>query len=265
MNWLSRILKSSQVIIDSKKYFLKEEVINFDEIEEEAEKIDAKIGDVVEETVEETLEDFIKAKEHILEEAKVEHDAIIGQATGERDAIISVAYEEAMSMKETSKIKGFEEGKNEGLESIYEYQEKVTNEMLTEKSDMLEKYKEYFKSREETMIDLIIDSIEKILHIRLEDDKVDIGNLVKNGIESAILSKSIVIRVSEEDYENALGTKKKLLAFSHDIETIEYKIDESLQKGDSIIETPNGNIDVGVTTQFKRLEAIFRDLLSEWY
>ena len=249
---MSNIFKSSEVIIDSKKYILTEKV----KVENKEEKKEGLNSNQV-------LQDLTKIKEDILEESKKESDEILKGALKEKELMLSDAYDEAINIRDKARKEGFDEGKIEALKSMEEKERKTTDDLLKYKNDVIMKYNTYFESGEEAIIKLVIDSVEEILNKNIEEDKNLIKNLVRKGIENSTFAGSIVIRVCIDDYENALANKSKILIFSKNINSIKFVTDYALVKGECIIESEVGNIDVGVGTQFEKLKELYYDLIKD--
>jgi flagellar assembly protein FliH len=210
-----------------------------------------------------TSEDFVQMKEDILESAKRESDEILKDSLKEKERMLSDAYDESINIREIARKNGFDEGKNNALEAMEEKEERNNEELLKYKNDVVSKYNSFFETREEEIVKLVIDSVEKILNRNIDEDKDLIGNLVKRGIERSIFTETIVIRVSEKDYENALASKSKILIHSEDIKSIKFVTDYSLVKGECIIESEIGNVDVGVNTQFRKLKELYYSLIKD--
>jgi flagellar assembly protein FliH len=248
---LSNIFKSAEVILDSKKYSLTEKakiVVNEEKIKTNNYQ---------------DTENFAQMKEDILESAKKESDEIFKDSLKEKEKMLSDAYDESIKIRETARKDGFDEGKNDALEAMKEKEKETIDEMLKYKNDVVSKYDLFFETREEEIVKLVIHSVEKILNKNIDEDKELIGNLVKRGIERSIFTETIVIRVSEKDYENALANKARILIHSKDIKSIKFVTDYSLVKGECIIESEIGNVDVGVNTQFRNLKELYSKLIKD--
>jgi len=252
---LSNILKSSEVIIDSKKYVLTRKLENTDET------IDEKPSDSS--IDQEMRKELNQVKEDILEEAKKESDEIIDGAKKENEQIIAKAYDESMKIRERAKKEGFDIGKKEGLAVMKDKQKKVIIEALEYKDEIVEEYNQYLISKDEAIISLVTDVVEKILNKHVNKDLDLIESLVKKGIEKSIFTENIKVRVSEDDYEIAVDSKAKILTFSKDIKNIEFVTDYSLERGDCIIESQNGSVDVSVSTQYEKFKESIQALIKE--
>ncbi|MDM8534702.1 FliH/SctL family protein, partial [Clostridiaceae bacterium HSG29] len=202
---MSNILKSSEVIIDSKKYVLTEKI----KIKKEEKK-----DDLFEKNIkEEKTEDLMEMKSIILEEAKKESDEILKNALQEKELMMAQTYDESIKIREKAKKEGFEEGLQEAIQSMKEKEMEVLEEALNYKNEVVLKYDDLLKTQEEKIIDLVLNSVEKILNKEVVEDEELIENLVREGIEKSTFTRSIVIRVCERDYEKALFRKSKILTF----------------------------------------------------
>ena len=253
---MSNILKSSEVIIDSKKYVLTRKLDPTEEKDETNESADDSISL-------EMKQELNQMKKDSLDEAKKESDELLKSAQKENGQIISKAYDESMKIREKAKKEGFEIGKKEGLAVMKDKEKKVMAEALKYKNKIIEEYNAYLESKDEAIVNLVIDTVEKILKKHVDDDLDLIENLVKKGIEKSIFTENIKIRVSEDDYEVAVDSKAKILTFSKDIKDIEFVTDYSLEKGDCIIESQNGSVDVSVSTQYEKFKDFIRELIKD--
>jgi len=252
---LSNILRSSEVIIDSKKYVLTEKI----KIKKEE-----KEDDLLEKNIRnETVEDLMEMKSEILEEAKKESDEILKNALKEKELMMAQTYDDSIEIREKAKKEGFEEGLKNAIESMKEKERELLDEASNYKNEVVLKYDDFLKTREKRIVELVLNSVEKILNKEVVEDKELIESLVREGIEKSTFTRSIVIRVCESDYENALFRKSKILTFSKDISSIKFVIDYALNPGGCIIESEIGNVDLGVETKFEKLKEIYRDLVEE--
>lgn len=253
---MSNILKSSEVIIDSKKYVLTRKIDPLEEKNDEKDESDQDIS-------KEMKQELNQMKKDILEDAKKESDEILKNAKIENEQIISEAYDESMKIREKAKKEGFEIGKKEGLAVMKDKEKKLMAEALQYKNKIIDEYDAYLESKDESIVNLVIDTVEKILNKHVDEDLDLIQNLVKKGIEKSIFTENIKIRVSEDDYEVAVDSKAKILTFSKDIKDIEFVTDYSLEKGDCIIESQNGSVDVSVSTQYGKFKEFIQELIKD--
>ena len=126
---MSNILKSSEVIIDSKKYVLTRKLEKTDDVNEESTNTNID---------KEMMKELNQMKEDILDDAKKESDEILKSAKKENEQIISEAYDESMKIREKSKKEGFKIGKKEGLAVMKDKEKKVMAEALQYKNKIID-------------------------------------------------------------------------------------------------------------------------------
>lgn len=246
---MSNIIKSSNIIeeIGSKKV---EKLVDFNR--------------------EEYILEAKKKYNEIMEKTQAESNKIIEEASSKAETYLNQAYERAKQLFEEQKIKGFEEGfekgYNEGYEKGYsegkEESDKLIKEELEVKNEYLNMKKNILKSTEEDIINLVITICEKVINQKLEFDNEMIVNLVYKGIESLNATDNLTIIVSKEDYDIVDMFKDKILARASLIENIEIKVDSKLNKGDCILETSKGNVDVSVTYQLDEVKSLLINMLN---
>ena len=214
-----------------------------------------------------------KRYNEIMEKAQAESSKIIEEASSKAETYLNQVYERAKQLFEEQKIKGYEEGSekgyNEGYEKGYsegkEESDKLIKEELEVKNEYLNMKKNILKSTEKDIINLVITICEKVINQKLEFDNEMVVNLVYKGIESLNATDNLTIIVSKEDYNIVDMFKDKILARASLIENIEIKVDSKFSKGDCILETSKGNVDVSVSYQLDEVKSLLTNILnSEW-
>ena len=224
-----------------------------------------------------------------LEELKQEHEEMIVSAKEEAQEILKTAKKEAQEIKDNSlenakeaaedlkeqaREKGYEEGQSEGYKKGHEegtdkgYEEgKQESESLIEeaneiKRDYLNEKERVLNSIEEDVIKLVVDITKKILNQKIEEDDEAIIDLVFKGLATLNSKEDIRIRVSKEDFDKVEESKERILSKVSLIENLKVDVDSTLKKGDCIIESAKGNVDVSIDTQMKNVEEELNDLLD---
>ncbi|MDK2917385.1 MAG: flagellar assembly protein FliH [Candidatus Petromonas sp.] len=243
---MSRILKSSQVVIDKDKFILSSRILT--------DKKNKKIDDG------NNKKEFHETKAKELEvEKKVQKK--IKEAKEEAEKIIGEAYEKSKNIMQQAQRDGYEKGKELGFEEGKKQAESLITEALNIKEAVLKSKKQLLKDIEEDVISLVIDTVEKILNKKVEEDYETIYNLIQLGLEKCAFTENLILRVSPEDYDFVISIKDKILALSENISDIQIKQDKSLRKGSCIIDTSSGSIDSSIWTQFNHVKEIFEELL----
>lgn len=227
----------------------------------------------------------IAIKEELLEEAKEEYEEIILKAEYEAREIIdsaheayeeklNLAYERAKEIFNKSEKegydKGFKSGEEVGYSKGYEIgygegkreSERLIKEALDIKDGYIQKRNSMLKDLEEDIIQLVIAIYEKVLYQRVEEDEELIVSLVLNGIDNLEISEKLTIIVSKEDYGMVEKSKDIILAKASLIDELDIRINSSMVKGDCILETSKGSVDVSMNNQLDEVKDLLISILS---
>ncbi len=258
---MSRVYKRDKIVLGEEKIIkLKSKhVIGFDtgEIPENKEKHqpDTKSPQMIIDEAEARAEAIIKA-------AEIERDEIISRTQTEQNLVISEAYEESNKVLENAREKGYEQGVLEGQEAGLKTVDNLIGEVKQIKQNILSEKKTIAKELEEQIIGLIISCVRKIINYELDADHRLLLNLVENGIEKCTYTNSLIVRVSENDYEVVNLYKDKIYIMTEGIDNIEIKKDPALEDSSIIIETVSGTVDASLQTQITQIEQMFYGVLE---
>lgn len=257
---MSSIIKSFRVIetepVNSMKSSYNEE-----------EKIDEKI---IEAIIIEAKEKAKQEYEKIINEAKEESLKITEEAEEQKESMINSAYIRSKEVLEQSKedgySKGYEVGFNEGYEKGYSEGKSKSDNLISEaleiKNGYLYKKENLLTDLEEDIIELVISVYEKIINKKNEEDTEMIISLVLNGIKSLDLTDKLTIITSKEDFSILEMARDEILAKASMISHLDIKYDISLEKGDCILETSKGNIDVSLNNQLDEVKELLTTILN---
>lgn len=256
---MSRVLKSSQVILDKNTYKLPlfNPISNISLDNSDTQLSNSENDDINEKNIEKD-EAVISRK---IEEMNQLYEETINNANAEANKIISEAYEKSEEIMEQSRHEGFLQGKNEGFEEGKLAADSIIQEALAIKKQTESNMKSLACELEEDIIKLTFSTVEKILNKKIEEEYDTILGLIKIGLEKCAFTENLVLRVSIDDYDFAISSKDKILALSQNINDITIVQDNSLGKGSCIIDTPSGSIDSSIETQFNQVKEMFEDLL----
>lgn len=259
---MSRIIKHNQVNISEEKIVgRKAQNINVDnsshekkiKVENEINSLILKKNDILKE-IEFIKEDGIKEKNNIIQTAHKEYENIINTANEK-------AKMELDKYKQEGYQKGYEEGFEEGKQkSVDEYKSEI-NEAVNIKNSVIEWKKNQIDKLEKDIIDLVINSVDKIIKVKLEENDEIILNLVKEALNKLTFTEKLVIRVSAYDFEKVNSSRDKILAKAGYIDDIQIKVDKSLEKGDLIVDTNSGTVNPSIKNQFEIIKEEFLSLV----
>ena len=259
---MSRIIKSSRInIVESKPQPIENE-------EYKAPKEDVASSD---DEYDKIIEIAEKRAEDIVNSAMVEaggiKDSVLKAAEEDLEKIKKDAHEKAYREgQEQGHSKGYEEGFKEGQDKGYSEGKDKSEILIKQANDIkretLSEKETALNSIEKDVIELVRQITEKVLNKKIEEDDETIINLVLKGLESLNSKDDIRIRVSKEDFEKVDLAKEDILSKVNLIETLKVDIDSNLERGDCIIESSKGNVDVSVKTQIKIVEEEIQSLLD---
>lgn len=195
---------------------------------------------------------------------------IIGEAEAKEEKILTSAYEKSKEILEEAKKSGYDEGYENGHLEGYEkgygegkyISDNLINESLEIKNGYINKRDNLLKGLEEDIIELVIDIYEKILGEKTEEDMDMITSLVLNGIKNLDPTDKLTIIASKEDFNMLENSKNEILAKASLIKELEIKYDINLGKGDCILETAKGNIDLSIKDQLKEVKELLTTILN---
>lgn len=198
-------------------------------------------------------------------------------AYDEYDKQLNIAYEKSKSIYEDSKKKGYDDGYklgindgyDEGYKKGYDEGRKKAEELIKEALEIKDYYNnrrnKMLKDTEKDLIELVITIYEKVLDQKVKEDENYIISLVLNGIEGLEIKDKLTIITSQEDYEILKNNEDIILAKASLIDSIEIRVNSEMQKGDCILETSKGNIDVSLNNQLEEIkEFLYTILNNEW-
>ncbi len=257
---MSNIIKSSRVIEEK-------EISKEDLYEKESIKLDSDIEEII---LSEAKEKYIK----IISNASEEAEKIIENAYNEAEEKLNNAYEKSKEIFINSKHEGYNEGYEDGNKEGYEqgykiaYQEgkeaseKLIKEALEIKENYIQLKSQLLRETEEEIIKLVIAIYEKVLYQKVDEDEKLIISLVLNGIDNLEISEKLTIIVSQDDYEIVENSKNLILAKASLIDELDIRVNSDMRKGDCMIETSMGSVDVGINNQLDEVKDLLNNILN---
>lgn len=260
---MSKLVKSSQIIIDDKKYILTNEFfVPQVHASEEAEENEDLVGDMVEPDKETYFEELKKMKEEMLEEVKQNADVILSTAEEEKTRLVQEGYGEVERIKNDAQSEGYDAGFESGVEKGYKEVSSLIEEVLDQKDIYHKRYAQIKEESETAITAIILDTVETILNKRVAEDEELIVGLVKKALEKCAFTSNLTLRVAPEDYDNAVSVERYILSLTENVEHIEIKQDNALKPGSCIFDTDAGSVDSSVQTQYEKVRQKFEELLK---
>ncbi|WP_162297825.1 flagellar assembly protein FliH [Halalkalibacillus sediminis] len=154
--------------------------------------------------------------------------------------------------------KGFQKGMNEA-ETTYENLLQEANDLVDETKTF---YFEKLSGAEEDILKLALNSANKIVQQRLEEDESSFVEIIKHAVQEVMNHSEISVYVNPDSYQFVLKHQDSIeqIIPGHGKLWIYPKRD--LPEYGCLIESPYGTIDASVDTQLKELEKQLNNLLK---
>jgi flagellar assembly protein FliH len=116
----------------------------------------------------------------------------------------------------------------------------------------------YFAEIEGQVVRLALAIAARVLHRETQVDALVLGGAVRVALEKLAERNSVVLRAAESDVE----AWERMFAESEMTQTPKVSGDATLRRGDCVLETSMGMVELSVKTQLEEIEKGFYDLLS---
>ncbi len=177
------------------------------------------------------------------------HEELMEQVRMEADAMLAEASREAEAIKKAAHQEGYQRGLEEGnLQAEKKYQEKV-EKLKFDQAKMEESYQNKLEEVEPLFVDALTGIYEHIFHCDLARFREVILFSIQNIIGGGESSKDFIIRVSQEDYAYISEKRLVINEMVSESSTVEILKDITLSQGQCMIETGGGIFDCGIDTQ----------------
>lgn len=205
-------------------------------------------------------------KEMIISSAEEEAQHIIEQAEKEAALILERSYQESIKVQEQAKEEGYRTGYDEGYAEGREVGYHETMDLMTEAKHLKQKAfhekERLAKELEKQIVQLVIQTARRVIQSEMQENQESIFILIEEGLKKCNYTENLVIHVSEMDYDLVYAYQNRIYLMTEGIYDIEVKSDPSMSPGSVVIETASGQVDAGIETQLRQIEAAFMELLK---
>ena len=116
----------------------------------------------------------------------------------------------------------------------------------------------YFAGVEQEVVRLALGIAERVLHREAQIDPLLLAGVVRVALEQMAERSGVVLRVAQGDAEEWKG----VFQATEQTERPMVAEDARLERGDCVLETKMGTVELGVSVQLKEIEKGFFDLLN---
>ncbi len=199
------------------------------------------------------LDDAMDKAKELREDAQSKANKIIEEAWRDAEKIKEDAYKEGYEH-------GLEDGNMEAMKRADDYLVNIKKEQEEAKARMLAKNEAYLDDAEQKLVNLTCELIKKISGIVVDDYKPVMLNMINNALNDVESTTKYTIKVCEESYTYVSDNSERIVGAANPNITIDVFADSKLDKGQCIIETDNGIINLSMDIQIQNLITAFKML-----
>lgn len=200
--------------------------------------------EILPEDIQRTLDEANEKAEEIIASARAQADEIVVEARRQADDVRSQAHEE-----------GVELGREEGIQAARAEVEQIKQGLEDERRSLRDEYDKLVADMEPQFVRVVSSLMDKLVGVELESDSDLILHLIRSGFKDVRKNaERIIVRVSGEDALVAETHKNELLELVGEDVSVDIVSQESMEKGECIIETDNQMLDAGIRTQLENLK-----------
>lgn len=199
----------------------------------------------------------------LLASSRKEAEQLLEKARRDADKIRSDAQEKARLLMEQEKQRGFAEGRQESTAAGEQWKAQEIEKLRLLAAQLEEQYQEKVNEVQKDAAELAAEIAEKIIGIRLEETDTVFLNVIDNAMSRFRQSGSITVHLSSEDYQRYSGGESLLQLDGLKGKKVTLEKNESLRKGDCVLETEDQFVDCGIKGQMDRLSGILRETGGE--
>lgn len=256
---MSKLVKSNRLILDNQAYQLSPQIVPLPGASHHLQDHFEDADDAAHEANVIDIEALAKAR---MDEVEEEARQRLAEAEQDREFILKEAYSQAETIREEARVQGYEAGRQAGFDEGRSIAEALIQEALIVKRDLLARKRDIAEVIEADTVQLILDTVERILGKHIQEDYDLILGIVRMAMDKLTYTESLALRVSIEDYDVALSMKDQILALAENVDDILVKPDKSLKPGSCVIDAAAGSIDSSVWTQFEQIRESFEEMLA---
>ncbi len=192
----------------------------------------------------------------LLNEARVQAEKIISDAKAEAQAILREAREKIDGLKKEAEKTGYEAGFAAGRQALAEEWEKFNAFKESERAALEEERRRLIQQAEPELIQLAVNIARQIIHAELKLAPDQIASIARATLAKALADGDVTLKVHSSDYEYIGDLLEKN---GQNRAVVRVEIDNSIENGGCLAETPYGVVDGTVEGQ---LQAALSDLLE---
>lgn len=194
----------------------------------------------------------------MLEKAEMKACDIINSAKLEAQEILTQSLTQSDNIKEEARLKGYEKGYGQGLESAKEECISLIDEISSIRAQIIDQRTTLYYDFEQDLIKLALEISKKVIYEQLSEDDEAFVKLVQSTVQKVRGADFAKIWVSPVNHAKLLDLREVLLSGLKGIKDVEILRGESIKNWGCIVDTESGVLDGGIDTRVTQIkEALF--------
>ena len=205
----------------------------------------------------------------IIDISQKKAEQIIAKAEKQAEECIAAANEQIKELRKNAFDEGHERGYQDGFS---QGKMKAEEESKQAKSEAVQKAQTVVKTAQQTAQEMILNAERQIIEIALsisrkvlaremEENPMAILPIVNEALEKVKNQDKVTIRVNAEDYPIVLQAQKEFQMLLGREGIVNITVDQTLEAGSCMIDTPYGNVDATLDSKIEMIEKALREIM----
>ena len=169
--------------------------------------------------------------------------------------IEQVHYQTVNNTAEEARKSGYETGYREGLERGRDEARKVLNDLNAAISDAVKQRQSMLEEAQRKILELVIKISKKVTFGAIEADPEITAQMIAGVVQQLIDRSQLKVKVHPDHLPIVEQNIDRFLVGDADIKNLSIEADPRVRHGGCFIETPNGDIDARLDSQFEVLQS----------
>lgn len=199
-----------------------------------------------------------QAQAHPGGQPRVDMDEILARAQSDADNIIRQAQDRASQVERDAYEKGLEEGRKTGEIMAEQQLQAILNQYHASLQAVDQMRQLLVDQAQLDILDLVIHTAEKVVRSHIVLHSQSLLPMIKEALNSLKSRKNVTIYLNTEDHQYLSSVNEaertKWLGTQ-----VDFQADPELSRGSLRLETPSGELDASIETQFEQI----REKLSQ--
>ncbi len=163
---------------------------------------------------------------------------------------------DAETIAEAARQQGVQQGVQQAEAQMHHMVQQERQGVTRALEEFVREKQRYFAGLEKEVVRLSLAIAERVLHREAAMDPILLAGAARVALEEVKDDRDAILRVAADDVGAWTAT------MARENRTVEVRVDPALGRGECILETANGSVELGVRAQLKEIEHGFFELLG---